>query len=159
MNSFDFTTASPLESWWGKSTIKIENAKAAHLPKVYTASKVDMADFWKRLRAEFDGKIAIISTWIDMIGVVPDDSSNAEEFWRIDMREVECCDYLIVYGEEGKHLRGALVEVGAAIAGGKTVICVGSHPDYGTWQYHPSVIRVNTIYGATTYIHETWDAY
>jgi hypothetical protein len=46
---------------------------------------------------------------------------------------------VLVYAEDGEHLRGALIEAGMAIALGKRVIVVGDHPDFGTWQHHPNV--------------------
>jgi hypothetical protein len=48
----------------------------------------------------------------------------------------------VVFAEGDDHLRGALIEAGVAIALHKTVIVVGQHPDYGTWQWHSSVRRV-----------------
>lgn len=48
---------------------------------------------------------------------------------------------MLVYAEEGEHLRGALVEAGMAIALGKIVLVIGSHPDFGTWQHHPNVMH------------------
>lgn len=75
----------------------------------------------------------------------PDLAEYASRFWAEDLQDVKCADAVIVYANEGEHLRGALVEAGMAIALGITVIVVGTHPDYGTWQYHPRVRRARDI--------------
>ena len=56
-------------------------------------------------------------------------------------------DVVLVYGQSEDVLRGALVEVGAALAQGKRVIAcgaLGTNPtdSWGTWQFHPLVYRV-----------------
>ncbi|MFA9261732.1 MAG: hypothetical protein ACEQSB_00005, partial [Undibacterium sp.] len=62
-----------------------------------------------------------------------------------DHEDVSTADCVIVYAEKGEHLRGALVEAGIALALKVPVMVIGDHPDYGTWQYHPGVIRYATI--------------
>lgn len=75
----------------------------------------------------------------------PDLKEYAGRFWLEDQQDVKCADAVLVYAEEGEHLRGALVEAGMAIAFTIPVIVVGEHPDYGTWQYHPRVERAKNI--------------
>lgn len=65
---------------------------------------------------------------------------------------------VLVYAEEGEHLRGALVEAGMAIALGKTVLVIGDHPDFGTWQHHPKVIHAADLDQARTRLTELGSA-
>lgn len=115
--------------------------------KVYTASKLAQADRWKRLVDEWP-EVHFVARWPGYVGVVPDEPDQAEVFWQHDIEDVTSADAVLVYAEAGEHLRGALVEAGAAIALGKPVIVVGTHADYGTWQYHPLVHRVADLDGA-----------
>lgn len=110
-------------------------------PKVYTASKLKHSDMWKALRLTWHD-IEWTARWPDLTGGVEDSASFAREFWRHDVQDIARADCVLVYAEEGDHLRGALVEAGVGIALGKHVIVVGEHPDYGTWQHHPMVTRV-----------------
>lgn len=63
----------------------------------------------------------------------------APVFWRENQEDIENSDALLLYVEPGDHLRGALVEVGIAIANNVPVIIVGEHPDHGTWKHHKGV--------------------
>lgn len=113
--------------------------------RIYTASKLKHADTWRKLRSdwpEFDW----VARWpTDHCGNIPDTDTFARWFWMQDMEDVARCDVVVVFAEGDDHLRGALVEAGATIALHKTVIVVGEHPDYGTWQWHSSVRRVRDM--------------
>ena len=118
--------------------------------KVYTASKLAEADLWKSLRGEWP-EVTFTARWpFFHAGDVPNTPFYAKAFWLQDAEDVKACDVVLVYGTQGEHLRGALVEAGMAIALGLKVIVVGDHPDYGTWQYHPSVFRVPGLEEART---------
>jgi hypothetical protein len=109
-------------------------------PRVYIASKTCHANNWRALRASLAGSMKIACSWIDEAG--PGESADLADLWRRCIREAAAADALIVYGQHTDGpLRGALLEVGAALAAGRPVIQVGTcdtfaganfvhHPDY-----------------------------
>lgn len=110
--------------------------------RVYTASKIASASLWRDLSSQWPG-VLFIARWLRHAEIgTPDLPEYAERFWREDEQDIRDCDAVLVYAWGNVHLRGALVEAGMGIAFGKTVIVVGAHPDYGTWQFHPRVVRV-----------------
>lgn len=114
------------------------------IPRVYIASKMHHAEQWRELYKRAD--IHLVSRWPFLEPFVEPEAANAQFFWQDDMADVRACHVLFVYALEGEHLRGALVEAGAALALGKLVIVIGApHPDYGTWMHHPNVKAVDTI--------------
>lgn len=108
--------------------------------RVYTASKLQHRQRWKSLRSQWPG-VTFTARWPDFEKDKPDSNEEARNNWLKDEEDVRRADVVLVYAEEGEHLRGALVEAGMAIALGKTVLVVGDHPDFGTWQHHPKVIH------------------
>lgn len=113
--------------------------------RVYTTSKLSRAATWRRL-AETWQCAHFHARWLkyDLIGT-PDTAEHAAKFWLEDQEDVACADVVLVWAEEGEYLRGALVEAGMALAAGVPVVVVGEHPDYGTWQHHPNVVRATDI--------------
>ncbi|AEG53145.1 nucleoside 2-deoxyribosyltransferase [Sinorhizobium meliloti] len=110
--------------------------------RIYTASKLRHAEWWRQLRQEWP-EFDWVSRWpVEHCGNIPDSDTFARWFWMQDIEDVSRCDVCVVFADGNDHLRGALVEAGAAIALHKTVIVVGAHEDYGTWQWHSSVRRV-----------------
>src|SRR5260221_5839328 len=108
--------------------------------KVYTASKLRHAELWRALKWE---NVIWTARWPFIhVDKIPDTGGFAARFWEHDMQDVAKADLVLVYAEPEDKLRGALVEVGAALATGKKVIVIGEHEDYGTWQFHPNVIRI-----------------
>jgi hypothetical protein len=87
---------------------------------IYTASKTKHAHLWKDLRA---AGAPIISTWIDEAGEGA--SADLHDLWDRCITESRCCKALIVYREPQDVLKGAWVEIGAALAAGKPVYAVG----------------------------------
>jgi hypothetical protein len=87
---------------------------------IYVASKVKHADAWKRLRAQ---GVPIISTWIDEAGV--GESASLSDLWARCIFESSRADALIIYCEPGEVLKGAWVELGAALSAGVPVYAVG----------------------------------
>lgn len=87
---------------------------------IYIASKTCHAPRWRYIR---DNGHEIISTWIDEAGEgqSPDYSDLATRC----IREAVAADVTLLYCEPGEVLKGALVEVGAALAAGKEVRCIG----------------------------------
>jgi hypothetical protein len=113
--------------------------------RVYTASKLTKGAFWRVLH--FDTPwIYCHARWLkhNFIGT-PDTPEHARKFWIEDEEDIRSADCVVVYAEAGEHLRGALVEAGMALILNIPVYVIGDHPDYGTWRYHPGVIRVGSI--------------
>lgn len=99
--------------------------------RIYVASKTRHAPMWQRMR-DLCG-YRIISTWIDEAGV--GDTQDWPDLWVRCIREASQADILMVYAETGDILKGAWVEVGAALASGKPVIGVGC--DGYSIRHHP----------------------
>lgn len=92
---------------------------------IYIASKTRHADRWRYLRDKVGEPI--ISTWIDEAG--PGESTCLTDLWRRCIEEATRCELLIVYREPDDVLKGAWVEVGAALAVGTPVFAVGVGPE------------------------------
>lgn len=88
---------------------------------IYIASKTKHADRWRLLRDKVGEPV--ISTWIDEAG--PGESADLDDLWRRCVAEASACDVLIVYCEPGEVLKGAWVEVGAALAHNVPVFAIG----------------------------------
>lgn len=88
---------------------------------IYIASKTRHADRWRFLRDKVGEPI--ISTWIDEAGA--GESACLDDLWRRCIKEASSCQVLIVYREPSDVLKGAWVEVGAALAAGIPVYAVG----------------------------------
>ncbi|SFJ68333.1 hypothetical protein [Methylobacterium brachiatum] len=101
---------------------------------IYMASKTAHAPRWRQMRA--DG-LPIISTWIDEAGA--GESQCLKDLWRRCVDEAAGADCVIVYREPGEVLKGAFVEVGAALAVGTPVYAVGC--DEFSFVNHADVTR------------------
>jgi len=87
---------------------------------IYIASKVAHADRWKTLRA---AGLPITSTWIDEAG--SGESKNLDDLWQRCIAEATSASIVIVYREPEENLKGAWIEVGAALAVGVPVYAIG----------------------------------
>lgn len=117
--------------------------------KVYGASHLGDADFWRKLRSEWT-EVEFTARWpIDSVAdgkpIWPHDPSHGRLFWQKDHDDVARADVVLVYSQILDPLRGAIFEAGIAVGLGKRIIIVGDHPSYSTWQYHPATFRVETI--------------
>lgn len=113
--------------------------------RVYTASKLGQHSMWAALQRQWP-RVFFHARWLRHVAIgTPDTAEHAERFWIEDQEDVSTADALLIYAERGEHLRGALIEAGIAIASAIPVIVVGEHSDYGTWQYHPTVMRAPTL--------------
>ena len=90
---------------------------------IYIASKTKHAPKWRALRAN---GIPIISTWIDEAG--EGETSDYADLWCRCISESKNAAALILYVEEGDVLKGAYVEMGAAVGAGVPVFAVGPIP-------------------------------
>lgn len=110
---------------------------------IYIASKTHHAEKWKALRSQ---GVPIISTWIDEAGV--GETKSFPDLWRRCISEASSAERLIVYAEEGEQLKGALIEVGAALASGVPVIMVGTIEPMKTAVNHPLVSKAPSLENA-----------
>ena len=112
---------------------------------IYVASRVKHAAMWRELRNTYP---AIGSSWIDEAG--EGETDDLGELWIRIVREVSECKALVLYVEqEDFPLKGALVEVGVALALGKPIYAALPHVPLearsfrplGSWANHPLVLR------------------
>lgn len=109
-----------------------------HRPlKIYTASKLHYADLFKHLRTQWP-EFHFTARWPFFRGQVSDSPEEASKFWIDDFDDVKRADVVLCYSAGQDQLKGALVEVGMALALCKPVIVIGL--DH-TWTYHPLVQR------------------
>ena len=107
--------------------------------RIYTASKLRHGHMWRKI-CDNRSDVILHARWLKHIPIgTPDDPMNAPAFWLQDQQDIRDSDAVLVYAEPTDMLRGALVEVGMALAYGVPVIVVGDHEDYGTWRWHPLV--------------------
>lgn len=117
------------------------------MARVYMASKMHHAEKWRALYSHHP-EIHVVNAWCFLEPFVDASDANARKFWQDDFDDIARCHAVIVYAEPGENLRGALVEAGIGLGLDKTIIVVGDHPDYGTWQHHPSVHKSSSIEAA-----------
>jgi hypothetical protein len=105
---------------------------------IYAASLTKHAPRRLALRA---AGAPLVSTWLDEWG--PGESPSMRDLWIRNVREAAAADALVLYHEAGDVLKGAFVEVGAALACDVPVFVVGDPP--GSWVAHPSVHRCPSL--------------
>lgn len=122
---------------------------------IYTASKTRHAPKWRRLQTL---GVPVIASWLDE--ECPEDKSKdvIPGLWVKMVEEAAGCGAVLAYFEPGEIIKGALVEVGAALAMGKPVFVCGCKPDYpyvkewGSWLRHPLVTLCKDLNDALTQI-------
>jgi hypothetical protein len=107
---------------------------------IYIASKAKHGPRWQDLRRE---GVPIISTWIDESGEGETEDWGA--LWARSINEASDAAALVVYNEPGERMKGALTEIGAALAHDVQVFWVGPTVDPDGKEYtvvrHPLVTR------------------
>jgi hypothetical protein len=114
--------------------------------QIYIASTTTHAAQWREIRdaAQADGRYVIVSTWIDEVDIGA--SSAMANLAQCCVTEAATADCLILYAEVYEVLRGALVEVGAALAHGHMVYVVGDCISLQfAFRYHPLWVPCNSI--------------
>lgn len=112
---------------------------------IYVASRASIPERGAMWRAFRDEGYPIISTWIDEDGVGQTPSMG--DLWRRIVDDETTCAALVLYvGQGDLPLKGALVEVGCALARGIRVYVV-SPPgeDVGSWVRHPNVTQCENV--------------
>jgi len=110
--------------------------------KIYTASKMVHGKLWLSWQSDhaFASKFIFHARWLKHVQLMtPDTPEQAREFWQQDEQDVRQADVLLCFADQGETLRGALVEVGIAIANNVPVV-IGGLGDFGTWQWHPGIV-------------------
>lgn len=131
------------------------------IPRIYTASKIRHAPMWRKLRDEHRYNYILTARWIHKADGETD-FNDLNKFtpnqirlgWIEDIQDVRFSDWLIAYMEPEDHVRGSLVEVGAAIAYGVNVVSVG-FDNHHSWQSHPLVTRAPDLDSAFQFITGT----
>lgn len=90
-------------------------------PPIYMASKCKHAPIWRKLRDEVG--MNIISTWIDE--AEEGQTTDHKDLWTRCLNEAASCKYLVVYRQPDEILKGAWIEVGAALSSNVPVLAVG----------------------------------
>lgn len=102
---------------------------------IYIASKSRHASKWLALR---NAGQPVISTWIDEAG--EGETSDWCDLWGRCISEASSASGLLLYGEPGEELHGALIEAGAALAANVPVALVGPCHGFKRARYHQSVV-------------------
>jgi hypothetical protein len=100
---------------------------------IYVASKTRHAAMWREYKA---AGLPINSTWIYEAG--PGETDSFQDLWIRCISEASEALCLIAYAEDGDILKGAFIEIGAALASGKNVLVVGFDPSL-SFLHHPLV--------------------
>lgn len=104
----------------GQTSAVTDIRGAEHPPSIYTASKTKHAHKWRALREQ---GFNVISTWIDEAGL--GESESLEDLAHRCISEASGADLFILYCEPGDVLKGALMELGAALASHAEIYVVG----------------------------------
>lgn len=92
--------------------------------KIYIASKAIHRPRWREYREE---GLPIVSRWIDVDDKYSTDATGLdyEALWDMCIADVKKADALVIYAEPDEVLKGAILELGAAIAQKKIVAMCG----------------------------------
>lgn len=115
---------------------------------LYCASKTKHAWRWRQLRSS---GVQVISTWIDEAEA--GQTSDFADLWIRCVKEAAEADWLLVYREPEEILKGAFIEVGAALVARTAVIAVGC--DEFSWTKHPMVLIKPDLESALAFIRKT----
>lgn|SRR5262245_9705275 len=109
--------------------------------KVYFASKLHHASRWRKLRDTWTD-LEVTSTWIDSVNLEREQRLGPSAFaaiWESNLQAIARSDVLVYYEQLNEEMRGALVEVGYALANDVWVLAVGAN---GTWQHAKGITSV-----------------
>lgn len=105
---------------------------------LYTASKTIHAPKWREIRSL---GFPIISTWIDEAGL--GESKSLTDLWRRCIDEASKAEITLVYREPDEILKGAFIEVGAALSNKRNVMAIGCSEF--SFVHHPYVTQYETL--------------
>lgn len=125
----------------------------AGIKRVYVASRTRYGERWRATREQLkDDGIVVTSTWIDECEA--GQSQDLSDLWRRCITEATEADFLILYAEDIV-LKGALVEMGAALSHGVPVLLVASEDvdfSHVSAFAHPLVKRFYTMDAALSHV-------
>jgi len=135
---------------------RVQAVSASERERIYVASRASVperSEMWRYWRGR---GFNIVSSWIDEAGV--GETASFAELWTRITKEIVSCDRLILYAEPSDFpLKGALVEVGIAIALGKPIFVVNNgckltddYKPFGSWAHHPLATFVGVVHDAFT---------
>lgn len=119
---------------------------------IYVASKIKHAHIWLKLKNE---GLPISSTWI--YEAAKDASKDLMDLWCRCINEASKAEVLLAYCEPGDILKGALIEIGAALAHDVPVVLVGFEPKL-TFLNHPHCYEAPSLQEAIRWIKELLEA-
>jgi hypothetical protein len=114
---------------------------------IYVASKTKHAAIWRDLRSK---GVPINSTWIDEAG--QGESEDLSDLAARCVSEASMAGALVLYSESDDVLKGALIEVGAALASGVPVFSVGNSVSLST------VLRCHPLWQECRSLEDAMDA-
>jgi hypothetical protein len=113
--------------------------------RFYTAGKIWWAPRFRQLRDELG--FPVNARWIDLESDNPIVMYRKDLLWQMCLEDVTQSDFLLLYcGDESEEQRGALVEIGMALAAGKPIYAIG----------HCKSIRPNSISDVAFTHHRLW---
>ena len=113
--------------------------------RFYTAGKIWWAPRFRQLRDELG--FPVNARWIDLEPDNPIVMYRKDRLWQMCLEDVTQSDFLLLYcGDENEEQRGALVEIGMALAAGKPIYAIG----------HCKSIRPNSISDVAFTHHRLW---
>lgn len=128
--------------------------------RVYPSSKVKHAPMWRKFQQEVP-HVFFNARWIKRAEKESDlKNDDFRDLWKECQQDIQDSDVLLVYAEDGDHLKGALVEVGMALASNVNVLLVTSVEDkhvYGTWMHADGVEWATTIEEAMDLLYRMTD--
>lgn len=91
---------------------------------IYTAGKTWQAEKFRWLRDTVGFNVC--ARWIDLAPESEFVLNEKPKLWQMCMEDVARCDFVLLYSEEeSEEQRGALVEIGAAMALNKPIYAIG----------------------------------
>jgi nucleoside 2-deoxyribosyltransferase len=113
--------------------------------RFYVAAKIWHAPKFRQLRDELG--FPVNARWIDLESDNPIVMYQKDILWQMCLEDVTQSDFLLLYcGDESEEQRGALVEIGMALAAGKPIYAIG----------HCKSIRPNSISDVAFTHHRLW---
>jgi nucleoside 2-deoxyribosyltransferase len=114
------------------------------MKRIYPSSRFPKAKMWLELKDKYP--VHFYARWIRNYELNTEETpENSKYFWQENIEDIRDCDLVLVYGEKTDVLGGALVEVGAALAFGKSIILTGQNEAYRSWIHHPLVEYVSSL--------------
>ena len=127
--------------------------------RIYGASKLWHWEKWLEWEHKFVHDVILISRWINVMRFHQTEDAvikyttreYAKKSWQMNIQDVSTADFLVVYSEDDV-LRGALVEVGLALAYKTPIILVGNSPSFSEWTH------LNDVYAHVEHLDDVLPA-